>query len=136
MSIRSCLKLSFCSNYINPDIKFDISLDGYKQTYCFDQQQHEYICEFDDNQESHVFTLTLVNKEKHIDQMEDFLVHITQVELDYVDITKFFCWQQLLYQTNYNDTTFCECMGADGTVTFEFQSPVYQWLKSNYKWYT
>lgn len=136
MSIRSCLKLAFCSNYINPDIGFDIEFDGQTQSYHFDQLQHTYICEFDDENELHNLKLTLLNKEKYIDTMEDFLVTITQVELDYADITKFFCWQQLPYRTNYEDTTFCECMGADGTVTFEFQSPAYRWLKANYIRYT
>lgn len=136
MPISSCLKISFRSNHINPNIKFNITLDEHTTSYCFDQLNHEYECEFFDEDLLHVLRLELLGKEQWIDQSPDFLVQVTRVELDYVDITKFFCWKLLPYQTQHGLDTFCEYLGMDGVVTFDFQSPVYKWLKSNYVWYT
>ena len=135
MAIHSCLKINFSSNYINPNIGFRIKLDDHVQSYWFNQVDHEYVCELIDEDQSHVLTLELLGKQQFFESNENFMVQVKQVELDYVDITKFFCWTLLPYQTKHGTTTFCEYMGDDGTVTFGFQSPIYQWLKKNYTWY-
>ena len=100
--------------------------------------QHEFV----DNR-PHVLEIIMSGKEPRdtvLDNkgriLEDRLIDIEDIMLDDIDITSI-VRRQATYTHNFNGSQpktvgeFYSIMGCNGTVRFEFDSPVYNWLLEN-----
>lgn len=66
----------------------------------------------------------------------DALVHVYDIAVDDFDISDLF-YAKSIYSHDFNgsqpgvEQQFHRTMGCNGVVTFEFESPIYQWLLHN-----
>lgn len=137
-------KIQFQARATGPDLFLTVKFDGVQ---IFDQQltldpvdiQHE----FEDSGHQHCLQLTLSGKQPQHTELDaqgnivsDRVVEISQAQLDDIELGLVF-WNHSSYQHNFNGTAphtqekFYGVMGCNGTVTFEFTSPIYQWLLEN-----
>ena len=70
------------------------------------------------------------------DIVKDATLQISNVVIDELDINQLFL-EKCVYTHNFNDTqpeindTFHGVAGCNGTITFEFSTPIYLWLLEN-----
>ena len=68
--------------------------------------------------------------------VKDATLQISNVVIDELDINQLFL-EKCVYTHNFNDTqpeiedTFHGVAGCNGTITFEFSTPIYLWLLEN-----
>ena len=68
--------------------------------------------------------------------LQDATVQISQVVIDDLDVNQLFL-EKCVYEHNFNGSqpnikdTFHGVAGCNGTITFEFTTPVYLWLLEN-----
>jgi len=138
-------KLSFCARATGDDLSFTVKFDN---QVIFNQVLGQDTCTiehtFDDMTDiAHALTMTLANKQSHhtvIDTtgsiIQDRVIEITDLKFDDI-VLDHKLLQKAVYEHNFNSTgdlvhePFYGVMGCNGTVTFEFTSPVYVWLLEN-----
>jgi hypothetical protein len=137
-------QIQFRARATGPDLVLTAKFDG---EIVFSQQlttqavdvQHQ----FQDTAGAHVLELTLSGKLPQHTTLDstgairsDQVIEISDVQLDDIDLGLVF-WNHCRYQHNFNGTAadteenFYGVMGCNGTVRFEFVSPIYQWLLEN-----
>jgi len=68
--------------------------------------------------------------------VKDAILQISNVVIDDIDVNQLFL-EKCVYTHNFNDTqpeiqdTFHGVAGCNGTITFEFSTPIYLWLLEN-----
>lgn len=134
-------KIQFQAQATGPDLFLTVKFNGdtiwaqpLSTTPCVIQH------EFQDLDLQHVMELTLSGKQPEHTALaadgsivSDRILEISQTQLDDIDLGLMFC-NHCSYQHNFNGTgpdteeKFYGVMGCNGTVTFRFASPIYQWL--------
>ena len=102
--------------------------------------QHVKIPINDDDDRAHQIAWVLSGKttdhtkqDQHGNLIEDPLAYISNITLDGADITKIM-WQHAVYSHDFNGTNesvadkFFGCMGCNGILALEFETPVYPWM--------
>lgn len=137
-------KIQFQARATGPDLFLTVKFDDntvWSQPLSQDPVQIQH--EFEDLNAAHTLQLTLSGKQPQHTELDaqgnivsDRVVEISQVQLDDIELGLVF-WNHSSYQHNFNGTSadtqekFYGVMGCNGTVTFEFASPIYQWLLEN-----
>jgi hypothetical protein len=127
-----------------PDIVLDIKLDQQSLFHGVLDQEIKISHDLDDdNPARHVLSMTMSGKTAQDTEinsdgaiLQDVVVTMTDVTFDEINIDKL-VHQHARYQHDFNGSgpvvqdQFYGTMGCNGTVTFEFSSPVYIWLLEN-----
>jgi hypothetical protein len=125
-------------------LKLDFRLDNVLiESMSLTTEVQHFHYEFDDSAGPHRFEIELSNKlpsQCKVDQdgniIEDAVAEIKNCCISGVDLGQVF-YGQSLYFHDYNGASkptvgqFYEKMGCNGTVRFDFYSPVYVWLIEN-----
>ena len=105
--------------------------------------RHDLTVELIEDDAAHRLTFELLGKTSahtQLDQagniVQDLLVSIENITLDEIDVQQLFS-DHAVYSHDFNGTgpatkgKFFNTMGCNGTITFEFSTPVYLWLLEN-----
>jgi hypothetical protein len=105
------------------------------------QSQHVFFEVDDDVQSTHNITISMSGKQsKHttIDELgnilTDVMIKVNSIIIDEIDCTDIFCSGLQCYRHDSNGThaefvdEFYGLLGCNGTVTFEFATPIHLWF--------
>ncbi len=137
-------KIQFRAAATGPDLSIQVRFDGHQVLSQLLSENPVEVChEFDDDTLSHCLEIQLTGKtDQHTvldaqgNIVSDQVIQLDQFRLDDIELDQL-VWQHATYQHNQNGHAdlsqhgFYGVMGCNGTVTFEFDSPVYLWLLEN-----
>lgn len=141
-------KLSFdiTGTRICPTVVVTVLFDNniIKKISCDSLDPHTIEIWCPDQTQNHVLEIRLDGKKhSHDDNIIELMVFVKNFCVDFVELDKFLTsWEILEYHHNENTDIptviqpFDGGMGYDGVVRFTFTSPIYLWLKNNYRHYT
>jgi hypothetical protein len=122
------------------NLKFNNSL---VKSFMLTDKVQEFCYEFDNSPSNHVMEFEIANKLpsftklNECDQIvEDIVAEIFDIKLSDIKVDDEF-YQHCVYFHDYNGTTkptidhFYRFAGCNGTIKFEFYTPVYLWLYDN-----
>jgi len=146
MSTHPKLSFDIISSRICPTVGVTVLFDNkvVKQIQCDKLEPYSIEIECLDQEQEHVLEIQL-NGKKHSydDNIIELMVFINNFCVDFVELDRFLIsWEMLKYHHNENTDIptvvqpFDGGMGFDGNVYFNFTSPIYSWLKTNYRHYT
>ena len=98
------------------------------------------ICDDDDEHELRIVLTGKTSDHTIVDEtgniVKDATLQISNVVIDEIDVNQLFL-EKCVYKHNFNDTqpeikdTFHGVAGCNGTISFEFSTPIYLWLLKN-----
>ncbi len=126
----------------HPDLEFVVLLDG-KTVHELAADSHHVKIELNDEDAKHQVVLELVGKRdihtrinEQGEIVADAVVAVSNLVIDGIDVTDVF-FAQSKYRHNFNGNgdavvdKFYGTMGCNGTVSFDFSTPIYLWLLEN-----
>lgn len=131
-------------NRVVPNIVLDVKLNQQSLFYGVLDKAIKISYDLDDNDPGqHVLSIVMSGKTAEDTKigadgsiLQDAVVTLSDVHFDEINIDKLL-YQHARYQHDFNGSgsvvqdQFYGTMGCNGTVTFEFSSPVYVWLLEN-----
>lgn len=126
-------------------LELEVYCDGVSQAIFNPVEQHEFSCEFADSVEETAHTIefhmrgktsehTQVNDQGEI--VSDYLIYIHDKQFEAIDVDYAFD-SHSVYTHDFNGSGsmiqdgFSGIMGCNGTVRFEFTTPIYLWMLEN-----
>lgn len=146
MSTHPKLSFDITGSRICPTVGITVIFDNkiIKQIQCDSLYSHTIELECSDQPQDHVLEIRLDGKKhSYDDNIIELMVFVNNFCVDFVELDQFLIgWEMLEYHHNENTDMptviqpFDGGMGFDGSVRFKFTSPIYSWLKDNYRHYT